>query len=291
MHDVFYFTDIHGQMPLFNEIMRWIDEQDNESMIIFGGDACDRGEDGYAIMKALLDNPRVVYLKGNHEDMFVNAAFEILDMINDLKPEKITRSWALDLLEHAYFQDGSIALAIHNGANPTLMTWMLDGAPVSFVERINKLPLTFSYENYDFCHAGGSYSAFKAVNNAEYEGTTPNERDVTTVIWDRNCLGLGWEKDRICVHGHTPTVMLSAKFYGSRDKSEARIHPAKWYGPFDKERWPGLKVDMDTGMTWTGRAWVLNVLTGKATSIFDNEIGRTDVSHTFSIGFENFEIK
>ena len=78
MHDVFYFTDIHGQLPLFNRIMQFIQEQDEDATIIYGGDACDRGPEGYAIMNALLDNPQVVYLKGNHEDMFVRAARALL---------------------------------------------------------------------------------------------------------------------------------------------------------------------------------------------------------------------
>ena len=42
MHDVFYFTDIHGQLDLFQTMRDWCLKQDPECMIIFGGDACDR---------------------------------------------------------------------------------------------------------------------------------------------------------------------------------------------------------------------------------------------------------
>ncbi len=86
MHDIFFFTDIHGMYDLYRAIMNYCNEQDPEAMIIFGGDACDRGRHGYKIMKELLDNPYVVYLRGNHEEMFCNAAreikeqFEIVDM-------------------------------------------------------------------------------------------------------------------------------------------------------------------------------------------------------------------
>ena len=79
MHDIFFFTDIHGMYDLYRAIMDFCNEQDSEATIIFGGDACDRGRDGYKIMKELLANPRVVYLKGNHEDLFVKAAYEIKD--------------------------------------------------------------------------------------------------------------------------------------------------------------------------------------------------------------------
>ena len=50
MHDIFFFTDIHGMYDLYRAIMDFCNEQDPEAMIIFGGDACDRGKDGYKIM-------------------------------------------------------------------------------------------------------------------------------------------------------------------------------------------------------------------------------------------------
>ena len=67
---VYYFTDIHGQYNLFRQVMKFC----GDNKIIFGGDAIDRGKDGYRIMKELINNPNVVYLKGNHEDMFAQVA-------------------------------------------------------------------------------------------------------------------------------------------------------------------------------------------------------------------------
>mgnify|MGYP002526906662 CR=1 FL=1 len=78
MHDVFYFTDIHGRKDLFDRIISFCEQQDPEYTLIFGGDAADRGSEGYYIMTALLDNPHVIYLKGNHEDLFVKAARAII---------------------------------------------------------------------------------------------------------------------------------------------------------------------------------------------------------------------
>lgn len=88
MHDIFYFTDIHGMYDLYRAIMDYCNEQDPEAMIIFGGDACDRGKDGYKIMKELLDNPQVLYLKGNHEDLFVHAAWYLMREYHDTLDKK-----------------------------------------------------------------------------------------------------------------------------------------------------------------------------------------------------------
>ena len=287
MHDVFYFTDIHGQLPLFSRIMQFIQEQDKDATIIYGGDACDRGPNGYAIMNALLDNPQVVYLKGNHEDMFVRAAQAILTYRQ--MGNNFDSALASSYLEE-FYEDENVALAIWNGGKSTLTDWISDGAPRSFVERIKNLPVIYSYENYDFSHAGGHPRNFLEAQERVYNEQPLEDYMEADLIWDRHKFQIGWNPGRIMVHGHTPTTYLPAVYYG-RDKSEARIHPCQWIGNFDTKRWSGLRVDMDTGATWTGRIWVLNVLTGKATSIFDVDVNSDKPVHDFKIGLENFKIK
>ena len=39
MHDVFYFTDVHGCYDLYRAAMNYCLEQDPECTIIYGGDA------------------------------------------------------------------------------------------------------------------------------------------------------------------------------------------------------------------------------------------------------------
>ena len=136
MHDIFYFTDVHGCYDLYRAAM----------------DACDRGEDGYRIMKELLDNPQVIYLMGNHEDMFVNAAISIKQNYKSiLKEENITR-----YLHECFDPDSEqayVRLALNNGGFTTLKDWMLDGMPTNIIANLINLPVTFTYENIDFCHA------------------------------------------------------------------------------------------------------------------------------------------
>ena len=287
MHDVFYFTDIHGQLPLFNRVMEFIQEQDEDATIIYGGDACDRGPDGYSIMNMLLDNPKVVYLKGNHEDLFVRAARALLAYLP--QGDAFDPAMASCYLEE-FYEDENIEIAIYNGATSTLTDWMLDGAPRSFVDRIEELPVIYSYEDYDFSHAGGHPRNFLEAQERVYNGQPLEDYMEAGLIWDRNMFQMGWNPGRTMIHGHTPTIYLPAAYYG-RDKSEARIHPCQWKGTFDTARWPGWRVDMDTGATWTGRIWVLNVLTGLATSIFDKDIGNDNWPHSFDVGLENFRIK
>ena len=66
MGTTYCFTDLHGMYNLWAQIRDYCKPDDT---LIFLGDACDRGNDGLKIIYELLKDPRVIYLKGNHEDI------------------------------------------------------------------------------------------------------------------------------------------------------------------------------------------------------------------------------
>lgn len=237
-------------------------------MIIYGGDACDRGPDGYKIMRELLENPQIVYLKGNHEDMFVAAARFILNDYHGPMDEQVIKNYlySLAIKDNCVSQ---IINCIYNGGMPTLTSWMAAGMPNDFVSQIDKLPLTFSTDTIDFCHAGTIPKVFNRVAEDEYNGDIPDREDAELLLWDRNMLGYGWAPNRICVYGHTPTPHLPAKYYG-KDKSLSKAHPCKYVGNLD-ERLTGAKVAMDVATANTNKLYVLNCLTLKAQGFVYNE--------------------
>lgn len=262
MHDIFCFTDIHGMYDLYKAIINYCIEQDAECSILYLGDACDRGSDGYKIMKELLDNPQVVYLKGNHEDMFTKAAHELYTTVEIQNPERETIEKFLQSCMSYNYKFLDIQNSLYNGSLSTLVDWVMDGMPMDIIQKLEHLPLTFSTDTCDFCHSAGIYNTFKRVANCEYEEKEPNAYDAKTIIWDRNSLSYGWAPNRTAVFGHTPVTYLPSKYYG-KDKSDANIHPCKYLGDWD-ERFTGMKIDMDTGACFTNRAYVLNCLTMQA---------------------------
>lgn len=296
MHDTFFFTDLHGQKDLFHAMYNWCLRQDPECQIIYGGDAADRGEHGYEIIKELLTLPQVIYMYGNHEDLFIKAADELIGQYaaNDELYEKIHHvnsvEEATNIIRDA--RGWNIVLHLQNGGFPTLRDWLLDGANEDIIDQLRDLPRTVRSEIVDFCHAGGTYGSFMEVNEAEYYGKPIDHWAEKTCIWDRHSLALGWETKRFCVFGHTPTFTLSAGLYGSRDKSERMAHPAAWQDHMGaKHKRGGWKIDMDTGATWTGRAYVLNVLTMHVTGFYDPHIpfGK-DFDGDIQEEFENYKI-
>ena len=269
MHDIFFFTDIHGARPLFDAIMNYCHEQDDEATIIFGGDAIDRGPDGYQIMKELLDNPKVVYLKGNHEDMFVKAARNIKEMFSfkNANVEHIHK--LLKACMNFDYKYAAIQDSLYNGGLSTLTDWILDGMPDDIVDRIDCLPLTCTYEMCDFCHAAGIYKTFERVADAEYEFLPPDEFAVESLLWTRSSFNQGWEPGRTAVFGHTPVQYL----YDYMDNVPKDLtKPYKWNIS------SSTKIDMDTGAVFTGVAYVLNVLTMNAQGFEnrENEIKKID---------------
>lgn len=265
-------ADLHGCYELYSAMIDWCFAQDNECTVVFLGDGCDRGPHGYKIMRELLDNPQVVYLKGNHEDMFVQAALCLLGYYADTDEHynflhsKKTREQALELLAPAPVVFAT-NLYFANGGFDTMVDWLMDGANEDFVDAIESLPLTFSYENIDFCHAGSTYEYFKKVADAEYNKKMIDAEAKQRLLWDRNLLALGWETGRVGVFGHTPTISLPRGIYG-RDQSLKNAHPCIWHDKMgmwktNTTKRQGLKIDMDTGAVWSQRAYVLNCTTGK----------------------------
>lgn len=258
---------------LYKAIMNYCDEQDPEATIIFLGDACDRGPDGYQIMKELLDNPYVIYLKGNHEDMFCKAAREIHEYFSFKEADKERVQRVLSICRQSDYKYNNIRNSLYNGGLSTLTDWVLDGMPMDFVERIENLPTTFSYNNCDFCHSAGYYKTFSEVAAKEYNGEQPNENDIMYLIWTRNGLEDDWMSRRILVFGHTPTPYIPDYIRDMRLERNWEVQPLKW-GDISTT---GEKLDMDTGAAFTGRAYVLNVLTMKAQGFEDEDFSKKEV--------------
>lgn len=277
MHDTYFFTDIHGQLHLYNYIINYCKAQDEGCTIVYGGDACDRGPDGFKIMNDLLQDPQIIYLKGNHEDLFVKAARSIYQFIqseNVSLNDFISKSFAEDIILSTYTQ--SVLLYLRNGGMPTLQDWIINSkCDMHFVNQIDNLPYTYRYNNYDICHSGSTPEDFAAVEKYEYKNARKRIPSYLkeAILWDRDHLADEWSENRTAIFGHTPTILLNKNF---PKQTEATITPSKWnlYKTHN-----GNKLDMDTGATWTGRAFVANLTTGNIIGIQDYDINTKETNH------------
>jgi serine/threonine protein phosphatase 1 len=76
MERIFAIGDIHGCFDKLKALMDIIDIDWNRDNALFLGDYIDRGPDSYEVIEFLIAlkkrHPNIIFLKGNHEEMFEN---------------------------------------------------------------------------------------------------------------------------------------------------------------------------------------------------------------------------
>lgn len=242
MGRVFACSDIHGQRGLWDQIKAFLQQDDK---LYFLGDAIDRGPDGYNIMKELLSDSRVTYIKGNHELMMEEAIREFTRNGGEWGGRKYqVWSW--------------------NGCESTIAAWEEAGSHCDIVNMLRNLSIKEIYINQEgreicLCHAGFT------------PGAEP--RFTEDMVWDReHLLREVPEKYLDChfivVHGHTPTPHLLMEM-DQRNKEYA-----SFYSGWDPEDIPqyeytekdgavvygdGTKIDIDCGAFATGHIVLLDL--------------------------------
>lgn len=165
-------SDLHGRKDLWLKANKEVFSLNDT--IYFLGDAADRGPDGWEIIKTLLDDERVIYLKGNHEDMLYNAV---------KKGKTTTLYW--------------------NGGKSTFEAFKLDTEENQrkYINKLKNLPLYVHWykdnKNVILSHAG--MTPDRPVFNRE------------DWFWDREHLHDEWfgaSEDVYIIHGHTPVQNL-----------------------------------------------------------------------------------
>ena len=84
MGKVYASSDWHGCWNVAKQVFDFLQPDD---ILIFIGDAIDRGPDGWRIMKELFNDERVIYLQGNHEKMMADAINSFITL------ERMTMLW------------------------------------------------------------------------------------------------------------------------------------------------------------------------------------------------------
>lgn len=183
-------TDLHGNGVLWGKVKEKLNKDD---VLYFLGDAADRGPDGLLIMLDMLNDPRVTYIKGNHEQFaidFLKVAKDV-DNLND-----ISRN--------------TMSLWDSNGGTKTINdiwgdltkeeTKQLYVCLKNLRERID---LTVGDTTFLLSHAG--YTPRHLARDLA------DDRQV--LLWNREHFSDAWDVEQdgenvIVLHGHTPTGYL-----------------------------------------------------------------------------------
>lgn len=206
---IFVTSDIHGYP--YEKYMTLLEKAafGKTDYLYVLGDVIDRGDDGVATLRWMMDQPNVELILGNHEAMMLSCEY-VFEEINQetiagLNQEKMS------LLNTWQF----------NGAAPTLknLTSLNKEEREGILEYLHEAPLydaiTVNGKDYLFTHSGlGHFDVNKKIS--QY---TPND-----LLWNRPKLDTRYFDDITVIFGHTPTVKYGKQFAGRMLKTDTWIN-------------------------------------------------------------------
>ena len=244
MGKVWASSDWHGCGKIADKVFEYLQSDDT---LYFIGDACDRGPDGLRIMQRLLDDKRVIYLCGNHEEMMTLA----IPALEESRTDMFVSQW---------FQNGGYETW-------SQMELIKEVDRYNLIYQIKKLPFEQKYINKN----GDTIIL-------EHAGYTPGDIPHRShdPLWDRAHFHDNWNKNNsktkntYLIHGHTPIQYL--KFdYGCKGstpltKEELKIKNQWWLKDAQKDYKPTIfrycdnhKFDIDMCTIVSKRIALLNL--------------------------------
>ena len=217
-------SDFHGMLHFYKAIKDMLKPEDK---VYFLGDAGDRGPHPWECIKAILDDPQFIYLKGNHEDMLVKA---------------MGRGYG-----HQY------NLLRSNGGKDTYHQAMEEPNWPEWRARLRDLPDKVLYTNTQGEDVYLTHAGFTPDINVDGEVTWVWGEDL---IWNRDHFFDKWPthekfQNAVVVHGHTPIPYLLEEIDPKGLMGD--IEPgALWYAG-------GKKCCIDCGAVFTGYCVLLNL--------------------------------
>lgn len=194
---VYVISDVHGQGTLFRAMLEKIGFSSSDTLFIIG-DVIDRGPDGIALLRQILDTPNMVLLLGNHEHMMLRY---FSPDVTDLE----MRRWE------------------KNGNGPTLAAWerLEPEQRAELLQTLAELPVQKTVrvgeKRYFLVHGFPGDTAFEAVwGRPAPETENPIE-------------------DTVLIIGHTPVMYMMAEKEAVPALVEAMNergeHPRFYHGP------------------------------------------------------------
>lgn len=217
-------TDLHGRYDLWQKVINKLQPEDTLYCL---GDCADRGPDGWKIITEAIENPQVVYLKGNHEDMLAKAIKEYDEDCPD------SYNNALDL-------------SLYNGGTPTWKAWKFyTKRDKRWANQLNNLPYYDLVVNEQKQVIHLSHAGFNPrFDTPGWE--MPLEKQL---LWDRNHYKLTnpWHgrDNEYVIHGHTP--MMHVRWEASREDIKPEIYA------------DGHKINLDCASWSTGACILFNL--------------------------------
>lgn len=219
-------TDLHGKLDLYKKIKEFILPED---IVYFLGDAGDRGPNSWETIKAIYEDPQFIYLKGNHEQMLLDA------MQKYFQGDEFGISFAAQVL-------------FNNGGLDTLYSWQQENETdrLNWYNKLQNLNIEAFYTN----PKGTTF-----YMNHSGAGENASEEDK---LWDRTHF-YETEPSSDCeyiIHGHTPIPIMLEEFAEDGYDDFYTFHKALFYNNKNKT---GKKINIDAAAVWKNKVLLLDL--------------------------------
>lgn len=185
---LFVIGDVHGEFDMFTSLIENFDNAEHQLVLI--GDLLDRGlksKECLLLGKELVEQDGAVYLRGNHEELFLNF---LKDPVNRYEN---------------YLLNGggeTIESLLHIGAvneySATEISLMIQSRYKKLILFLEDLPYFYEWKDYLFVHAGVN------LKLKDWRDTTKSD-----MIWIRKEFHEESNKtNRKIIFGHTPSAYL-----------------------------------------------------------------------------------
>ena len=239
-------SDWHAQTNLGIQILNYLQPDDT---LYFLGDSVDRGPGGLTLLNLLLNDPRVIYLRGNHEDFIID---------ND---------------DYMWYVNGG------SGTKEAIEA-LTDIERQKLIKKLKSLPDIIKIDNIEgkhlvLCHAGTD--PWRTKRDLELIG----RKD--PYVWDRRHIHGDWSskpefKDTYVIHGHTPVTAEPAliKWMDPKLPGDENYDPK--YTPRVSRYCRGHKICIDMGCFYTGRTCLFNIDTFEAIYFESEDICKKELN-------------
>ncbi|MBE6925987.1 MAG: serine/threonine protein phosphatase [Ruminococcaceae bacterium] len=193
---IYVTSDLHGYpLDKFLALLSSANFGEDDFLFVLG-DVIDRGTDGAALLRWMVQQPNVELILGNHEAMLLSCSF-LFDSLTEENAAELG-SQKLRLL----------SAWIGNGASPTLtgLRPILKREPDVFdgiMEYLREAPL------YDIVEVGGREFILVHAGLGNFHPDKPLETySAEEMIWARPTMDTRYFEDATVIFGHTPTQHL-----------------------------------------------------------------------------------
>lgn len=234
-------SDLHGNLNLWHQIQKFCAEDD---VIYVLGDSTDRGPEPWRTFVEVYSDPRVKYIRGNHEDMLVQAIREYFRHPN------------------TYYAYPEFIRLCNNGGIDTFDQWEKEKSRSVWFRALANLPYKEVFINKDDYIITMTHSGYTEDKWSGY-------CDQQDMLWDRHHFYSSIDSRRTdyVVHGHTPIPLLIKAlkereyFYEDSEDFDEKLrfktpeyvgNGAYWYAE-------GTKCCLDCATVKTGCTVLLNL--------------------------------